>query len=562
MFLKSLRIIVGTKVIRQVLFKKGLNLIVDQTPGTSKEGQTSGNNVGKTTVLRCVDFCLGGKTGPLYIDPEFKTPNSVVLSFLESNNPNFVLELEDTSGRVSVVGRRFADKGGTIDGEELSEDDFERELKLLLFRLSSTHPTLRQLLPKFVRVEPTAKNNILRWLHHYGKGEDYESVWLTIFGANNPKLIKLRRDTQRLLSRVSKQLTTLRQVSRSPRQELPIVLRQLNEANQRLQDLSLEGAYDTPLATLASLRSQIVSHNQSIADLEAALGNVKQTLEIFSEDLPPMDARELKELYEDAEAFIPDLHVAYEKLVEFHAALLKNKTKFVKQNATDLNRRIRESRKALDGLLSEEASALRQFADPSVFADVRQLSDEIARLSQRKGELESLEKTMDGLRGQVDEQKAILAKTEKDMKEEEEQLERNLELLNTYFTDYTLRLYSEHLLIAMEQPKPDKPIAFTVVNFEGNEGSGKKKGQIAAFDLAYLRYRQEKEARTIRFTLQDEVELIDAKQLKVLFEIAQSIDGQYVIPVLKDRLASVDFPDAESCVVLRLSQESRFFGLS
>ena len=46
------------RVIRNVSFLMGLNFIIDETTTDSKK--ESGNNVGKTTVLRLIDFCLDG----------------------------------------------------------------------------------------------------------------------------------------------------------------------------------------------------------------------------------------------------------------------------------------------------------------------------------------------------------------------------------------------------------------------------------------------------------------------------------------------------------------------
>ena len=56
MFLKLLLISTPTKVIREINFHKGLNLIVDDTPNSET---STGNNVGKTTILKLIDFCLG-----------------------------------------------------------------------------------------------------------------------------------------------------------------------------------------------------------------------------------------------------------------------------------------------------------------------------------------------------------------------------------------------------------------------------------------------------------------------------------------------------------------------
>ena len=54
MFLKNLTITKGASVIRDIEFRKGINLIVDNS-----EGKITGNSVGKTTVLKLIDFCFG-----------------------------------------------------------------------------------------------------------------------------------------------------------------------------------------------------------------------------------------------------------------------------------------------------------------------------------------------------------------------------------------------------------------------------------------------------------------------------------------------------------------------
>ena len=59
MFLKRLDIQNNDSIIRSINFHKGINLIIDETQTSDKK--ESGNNVGKTTVLRLIDFCLGGK---------------------------------------------------------------------------------------------------------------------------------------------------------------------------------------------------------------------------------------------------------------------------------------------------------------------------------------------------------------------------------------------------------------------------------------------------------------------------------------------------------------------
>ncbi len=78
MFLKSLKITCGDgRAVRDIRFHDGLNLIVDETPPGS--GKETGNNVGKTTVLKLIDFCLGGADEGLFTNSGVRRKKQHVL---------------------------------------------------------------------------------------------------------------------------------------------------------------------------------------------------------------------------------------------------------------------------------------------------------------------------------------------------------------------------------------------------------------------------------------------------------------------------------------------------
>ena len=96
MYLKSLQISSQNERIREIKFHNGLNLIVDNTPVKSNRIQT-GNNVGKTTVLKLVDVCFGANPKIVYQDPEDKNKEYLtVRNYLLKNNISISLELVDS----------------------------------------------------------------------------------------------------------------------------------------------------------------------------------------------------------------------------------------------------------------------------------------------------------------------------------------------------------------------------------------------------------------------------------------------------------------------------------
>lgn len=80
MFIKTLIIESKDGLIRRINFHQGLNLIVDETPDNNTE---TGNNVGKTTILRLIDICLGKEARTIYTSPEDRRViNEEVKTFL------------------------------------------------------------------------------------------------------------------------------------------------------------------------------------------------------------------------------------------------------------------------------------------------------------------------------------------------------------------------------------------------------------------------------------------------------------------------------------------------
>lgn len=107
MFLKTLTIKNDSGIIREVKFRKGINLIVDETPSTDKKA--TGNNVGKTTILMLIDFCLGANSKEIYTDPENKKEEyKLVKDFLIDKKViiNLILKedlSDEASYEVSIV---------------------------------------------------------------------------------------------------------------------------------------------------------------------------------------------------------------------------------------------------------------------------------------------------------------------------------------------------------------------------------------------------------------------------------------------------------------------------
>ncbi|MDR0814373.1 MAG: DUF2326 domain-containing protein, partial [Bacteroidales bacterium] len=116
-------------------------------------------------------------------------------------------------------------------------------------------------------------------------------------------------------------------------------------------------------------------------------------------------------------------------------------------------------------------------------------------------------------------------------------------------------LYGECYILSSS--KNDKGYDLIVTNMEGNPGTGKKKGQIAAFDFAYIQFADHLDINCLHFVMHDQLENIADNQLNTLVEVANCINGQYIVPILRDKIPpNIDVSLYE---VLSLSQEDKLF---
>lgn len=160
MFIKSLIISSENKIIREINFRKGMNLIIDETPEHEiADGTETGNSVGKTTVLQLIDFCLGANPKGIYVHPDSKKEeNIVVKEFLKNNKVLVTLILKENldvdESKEIIIERNFLARNEIIrriNGENYTEDEFEIKLLNLIFsNHDSEKPTFRQIHTIFV----------------------------------------------------------------------------------------------------------------------------------------------------------------------------------------------------------------------------------------------------------------------------------------------------------------------------------------------------------------------------------------------------------------------------
>lgn len=565
MFLKKLSIYNNKGIIREIFFKRGVNLIVDETNETQRL-QSTGNNVGKTTVLRLIDYCLGAKGDEIYKDSEFSgQPNTDIEVFLKQTEVVITLEMvEELNGEeenVISISRNFLkqkQKKQTINGVSYSDEEFTKKLEELIFHTTINKPSFRQMIAKNIRITPERMTNILKVLVKFTKTEEYEALYLfwlgidTASSAEKAKLIEKRQQEKRFQNR-------LKNESKGDlafiEQQLVFLAGQIAELEKQKDDFNLNERYEEDIKMLNDTKKRLNNIASEISVLEERKNLILESKTDLEAQYTNINTQQIALLYEKAKVLIPSLQVSFEQTVQFHNDLLTEKLAYITRELPTINQQLKSLNISLEEHRTKEISLTQKVKKMGVWDSLERIIATLNSLYERKGNLEKQKEywimsyqTMEAIDADL---KAI----DSDIASNNLLMENRITLFNKYFSKMSNILYGEHYLLF--QKKKENGYDLAIQNIEGNPSAGKKKGQIAAFDFAYIQFADELAIRCLHFILHDQLENIYDNQLNTLFEVANHLNGQYIVPILRDKVP--ENIDISPYTILTLSQDDKLF---
>lgn len=566
MFIEYLKIYKGTELIRDIQFHKGVNFIIDKTPYS--KGIDSGNNVGKTTVLRLIDYCLGSDGKDIYSDTEFKTnKNNELKLYLENNNFLIKLGLIDISGiNQYVISRNFLSKKNklvTLNEELVTESELRLRLNKLFFNNESAKPSFRYLISKFIRNTPHKMSRTLRYLHNTTTDVVYESIHLFLMGVALPgdlieekgwleSKIKSEKD---VLARITEEGNT----ENALKQALIVINRDIAILEIEKQNFNIGKNEEAEIDELNNVKFHIAKLSSVIGENEIKLKLILESVSDLEENKNSYDIDTIKDIYNEANLYIPNLQKRFEEVVKFHNSMLENKIKFLSKDLPFIKSKITESRSNLSQLLQRERELLAKLNAIFKIQDYDDIITDLNSKYELKGSKEERYNQAVEIGKSVVEKSARLKEISDKMELIEPTLDSNIATFNEYFSNFSKILYGEEFYLSYE--KTNGNYKFNVRNIQANIGGGKKKGQIAAFDLAYIKFCDEKNIPSPRFILHDSTEDVSINQLMIINEIASSINCQYIVAILKDKYSGNEeqFSIVENNKIIELSQSSKLF---
>lgn len=568
MFLKALTIIRSDgEVIRHIPFHEGLNLIVDETPSTS--GKETGNNVGKTTVLKLVHFCLGGDPKSIYSDHEDKRNEyKLVKDFLIDNKILIQLvlkdDLSDQDSREVVIERNFLarkNKVQRVDGKNKGEDEFEEALTDILFPGQyGNKPTFKQIIAHNIRYKDLSLNNTTKHLDKYTRDDEYETLYLFLLGCD----FEFGETKQELRSQINieesfKKRLEAEQTKSGYETALALLKVDINELELKKSQLNLNSDFEKDLNRLNTVKYNVNLTASEIGRLELRKSLIVEAQEEIESNGSDIDINQLNEIYRQATSITEGISKKFHELHDFHNKMLKLKAQFIAKDLPKLTDELVAKDRQLNVLLAEESKLSEGITQSDSFESLERLIEELNAKHQTKGEYDGALRQLNTVESKLKSLNSKLSIIDTALFSDEFGLivKEQVNKFNLFFSSISQDLYGEKYALKPEVKKVKGRRLYEFTAFNTNFSSGKKQGEISCFDIAYTLFADDENIPCMHFLLNDKKELMHDNQLVRVARMANEKGIQFVASILQDKLP--DELNKDSYIAVKLSPEDKLF---
>ncbi|HAY0101790.1 DUF2326 domain-containing protein [Escherichia coli] len=563
MRLNKLIILKNDSLVREVTFKDGLNLIVNKRTS----GKDSGNSVGKSTLSRVLDYLFMSSGHDIYHDAEFGKDIPEIVSLINNNVLKFSLDFNTVENKKAVISRIISidDKNSKyfLNDVEVDKKQYSEFIAQAVFGLTTDKPSLRNVSHKFIRNTNDKMQKTLNFLHGNTTPDVYDLLYLFLFGFNGLPLIKKKGDFNK---EIKKQKTYLA-AYRNPNRETVLakmikpLKKEIAEAERNIKNFDFKDSHDESLKKLSEIQKNISDYSLSYASLNMRVRNIEESILSLKNNITQLVENDLMEIYNSAGIYFNgELKRTYEEMVLFHNDIIKNKISFLESELLKKKEEIETVNKKINELHEQESSLFRTIKEPETLKSINQLFNKLTELRENLASIESnlsrINDTNALIKSLEDSREKLLLEIELAV----QGLEKNIEIFNEFFGDLTKEIYGERYIFDLSFDVDKGKCNFDISCVTPNSNGGKKKGEITAFDLAYIKFVDKIKLKRPTFVIHDSIEDVDVNQIRDIFFEANNINGQYIVSILSDKFSEdADMKMMMSNSILELSSTNKFF---
>lgn len=557
-----LKVFNGDEMIRDITFRNGINII-------TSEG-SNGNQIGKSTTLRVINFCLGSDGNRIWKDPDSGVTNKEIYELVTSGLVTFVLNLK-VHGINYLIKRKIEQKVtpnrttlkrySWINGEKYhSTDKFKKQIASL-FGYNTDKPTYNTVKNRFIRLNKGTSGNIFKFNNAYTSDDEYTLIYSHIFGFQGHNELTLEYELKQQISTLKTRTSSL--LNGSTELEFHNKLGSINDEIRGLESKAssydITGVQNQAIDDLREHRATVASLSSRIAGLETKEIYNQRTIENYKNKIAQVDIQAITAIYNEATSLAPGITTSLKETIDFHNSIFVKKAEYVEKQAAILRNELTTLKNKLNKSLEKEKQLFKSISNEShlsgfilIEQSIQARMEERGRISYILDEISSMEDEIRTIENQI-----IQLRSKLDLYMSE--LNINLGLFNTPLRVISNQIFKTFSLEMEVNTLADHSLRFSVVNEDKVSGDGAPRAASMAFDMAMVEYVKTSGAKLPEFTLQDYLEPADEDKLFELIQLANSREIQTVISILNDKLQLLtsEFIDRNS--ILTLSSSNKFF---
>jgi len=393
--------------------------------------------------------------------------------------------------------------------------------------------------------------------------KDYSELFLYLFGFNNTQLLTDKRDATNLVSRRSRNSTSLNAMvkEQKPKVEIKKYIKEVKILEADLLKFDYSPEYSDPVLRLIELQKKEDSYTALLLSVERKVHNINNTIDLLESNEGGYLSNELQAVYQFAGVAIDTAIKELEAVVSFHENLIQKKRQFLTIELPDLL----EEQIGLNAELSAiRKDKLRVFSDMRSTESIDNITTNLKKLGTLKVDLGKLEglveqqvKASEDLDSAEQEERKILIK----IAEEIDNVHHFEKSFNTFFKKITSDIHNDKYELDLNFSDATGVCSIEVNNSVTNPEGGKKKAEVIAFDFAYIHAVSSTGLRRPKFIFHDSIEDIDQKQIEEILKQSKKLPGQQILSMLSDKLSPEIYEKYMPDTILLLDESNKFFGV-
>jgi uncharacterized protein YydD (DUF2326 family) len=521
-----------------VFNKTGLSFIVakQKNPGSNEDGKTY-NGVGKSLLVRIINFCLGADKNGYKEFCEKLSGWEFSLEF-KVNVQNFI------STRKTAEANKIY-----LNDEELSIHKFTEKMASVNFLIpeSIDYLSFRSLLPFFLR---PSKESYVDCMRPFKTGKEYQTLLYNAFFMGldinlAQKKYKLRKDQEKIQKveeafKDDSLLYDFMTGHRDVKLELENINDQINKIDKDLRDFRLAEDYHEIQQEANNTESLLYDLNNEIVLIQSNIDTIEKSIAVKVS--PGITVAELESVYKETKViFKEDIRRTLQDVEIFFKTLIASR-----------NKRLSEQKNQLIFMLKEkhqQKTVLQKKIDKLIsYLGEHQALDTFIALKEKQGDLINERNKLSQFYTMQTDYRARERQTKIDFIELEKitenylnAIEEDTRKIRNFFRELAKKLYPQSTSgITINVKKGENQLAFTIdPRIDSDASDGINNVKVFCYDLTIL---FEGKNHNINFVFHDSriFDGVDERQLafmfRILYDIFLTAKEQYIATVNQNQL--------------------------